>query len=75
LEEFGDFCKECGKQYPWYVYDFHHVDPSRKESRIELGYGWESIQDELRKCVLVCANCHREIHYRMSHEGEDTRNS
>lgn len=45
---------------------FHHLDPEQKEH----GFGdirsnpsnWISIVEELRKCILVCHNCHSEIH-------------
>ena len=25
--------------------------------------GWIQLEDEVRKCLLVCSNCHKEIHY------------
>jgi predicted HNH restriction endonuclease len=45
--------------------DFHHVDSTKKEFGIgNSGYtrSWEKVKKELDKCILVCANCHREIH-------------
>ena len=42
----------------------HHIDPKTKEFGIgDTGYtkSWEKIRNEADKCVLVCANCHREI--------------
>ena len=45
--------------------EFHHVDPSGKDFALS-GDGqtrsWEIIKIEIDKCILVCANCHREIH-------------
>ena len=61
----GGKCQVCG--YNKYVgaLDFHHIDESTKEFDLStrgLTRSWERIKKELEKCVLVCANCHREIH-------------
>lgn len=49
---------------------FHHLDPSLKEiafSEIRANpKSWDKIVRELRKCVLVCNNCHAEIHAGMT---------
>jgi predicted HNH restriction endonuclease len=44
--------------------EFHHLDPSIKESKI-IGStaSLEKQRAEVKKCILVCANCHREIHH------------
>lgn len=59
-------CDDCGLQYPSYVMDFDHVrgvktaDISRMLSRLSRGtMTFERILDEIAKCDLVCANCHR----------------
>lgn len=65
VEYLGNKCSKCGNSYPDSVYDFHHIDPSRKEETLSylLRCGkWENIKKELKKCILVCANCHRIIH-------------
>jgi hypothetical protein len=44
---------------------FHHRDPEGKDfgiSRAATLMSWEKIKDELDKCVLLCSNCHAEIH-------------
>jgi hypothetical protein len=45
--------------------DFHHKDPAKKDPNWRLMRNWtfERIKDELEKCLLVCRNCHAEIHY------------
>ena len=65
VREKGNKCAICGKQYPNYVYDFHHLDPSKKD--FNLGnktstVKWETVKKEIDKCILVCANCHRILH-------------
>jgi hypothetical protein len=64
IEYKGGKCQVCGYiKYPGGL-DFHHLDPSEKEFGIgDKGYtrSWEKVKDELDKCILVCANCHREI--------------
>jgi len=60
----GGKCQICG--YDKYVgaLDLHHIDESQKSFGIgDKGYtrSWEKTKQELDKCILVCANCHREI--------------
>ena len=60
----GGKCVCCGYDKHAGVLDFHHVNPAEKEFSIGArGYtrSWEKIKQELHKCILVCANCHREI--------------
>jgi len=67
----GGACSICGYNdlscLP--VFEFHHIDASTKgtnlnSSMINLRIGdWDKVKDELNKCILVCANCHRKIHY------------
>ena len=61
----GGCCQCCN--YNRYVgaLEFHHLNPDEKDFGIaSKGYtrSWERNKEELDKCVLVCANCHREIH-------------
>jgi hypothetical protein len=64
VEYKGGRCVKCG--YCRYVgaLEFHHLDPSGKDVTIShLGHTtFRKITAELDKCILVCANCHREIH-------------
>lgn len=65
IKAFGDKCCICGRTFPQEVFEFHHLNPETKE--FSLGkirsncFSWERIVNELRKCVMVCANCHRLI--------------
>jgi hypothetical protein len=65
-------CSICGESRHWCL-DFHHTDPSIKtmnisEYSISGTASFETkkkrILDELEHCVVVCANCHRDIHYK-----------
>ncbi|MCX6718519.1 MAG: HNH endonuclease signature motif containing protein [Candidatus Staskawiczbacteria bacterium] len=60
----GGKCQICGyNKYPGAL-DLHHIDGKQKSFGIgDKGYtrSWEITRKELDKCILVCANCHREI--------------
>jgi len=60
----GGKCQVCN--YDKYVgaLEFHHIDPNTKEFSIGHNkmYSMERIKKELDKCLLLCANCHREFH-------------
>ena len=65
VEYKGGKCVFCGYAKDIVALDFHHLDESRKDfglSQRGLTRSWERIKQELDKCILVCANCHREIH-------------
>lgn len=60
----GGKCQICGYAKYQGALDLHHLDPSTKEFGIgDKGYtrSWKKVEQELDKCVLVCANCHREV--------------
>ena len=70
VEHLGGKCQRCG--YSKYIgaLEFHHKDPSDKDLTIaDSGKKWDNIKEEVEKCMLLCANCHREIHYenRLAH--------
>lgn len=54
-------CADCGIKYPSYVMDFDHVrgDKIHKVSHLVLHGTRESVEEEIKKCEVVCANCHR----------------
>jgi predicted HNH restriction endonuclease len=59
-------CKHCDINLleNYWLADFHHNIPTEKEISIsELCYkGWERVKTELKKCTLLCSNCHRTLH-------------
>ena len=68
IEYKGGSCERCGitiKESNYFIFDFHHINTKEKDpnfKRIKF-QKWESIKKELNKCMLVCSNCHRTIHY------------
>ena len=62
----GSKCQICGYDKCDSALEFHHIDPKQKDSsitnmiqtRVELNI----LIKEVDKCILICANCHRELH-------------
>ena len=59
-------CNSCGDER-WYILEFHHSDPDSKDGNVVdmavNGYSKDRILEEIEKCEVLCANCHRELHY------------
>jgi len=62
-EVMGGSCVICGYSKSWRALQCHHTDPSTKSFSISGGHSrsWGSIKSELKKCVLLCSNCHAEV--------------
>ena len=75
VEYKGGKCEICGYDKCIAALDFHHLDPNEKEYAICNGdyKSFEKVKKEVDKCILVCANCHREIHYKENLEKEKER--
>jgi hypothetical protein len=61
----GGKCEICGYNKCIGALEFHHLDPNEKDFGIaNKGYtrSWDKVKIEIDKCIMVCANCHREIH-------------
>lgn len=61
----GGKCCLCGYNKCKSAMDFHHIDDNNKKFGLSvrgLTRSWDKTKTELDKCILVCANCHREIH-------------
>ena len=73
----GGKCEKCGYNKNLGALEFHHLDPSIKEFNLDERHlsntTIEKILNELDKCILVCSNCHKEIHY--PHLNEDNLNN
>lgn len=63
-------CTKCGENHPACI-EFHHLDPSTKEHGISyLRNSKKKLAEELKKCIVLCSNCHKKLHYE---EREQTR--
>lgn len=64
VEYKGGECQICGYKKCMRSLDFHHLDPTKKEFAISTfkNKKIEKLKIELDKCILVCSNCHGEIH-------------
>lgn len=66
IESMGNSCQICGYDKCDSALELHHIDPSKKEFSF-AGFraaprAIDKIRDELKKCILLCSNCHREVH-------------
>ena len=69
VEYKGGKCETCGYYRCIDAFEFHHNDLSKKDFGIsEKGYtrSWNKVMQELDKCKLLCANCHRELHAKLA---------
>ena len=58
----GGRCQICGYDKCIAALEFHHPNPKNKRGE-PGGMGDANSWKEIEKCILVCSNCHREIHY------------
>lgn len=62
----GGACEICGYCKNIAALEFHHLNPEEKEFNVDMrkfsNMNLEKLEAELEKCILVCANCHRELH-------------
>lgn len=59
-------CEKCGYNRCVEVLDYHHIDPLTKVGEVSdlvTKYNIQSALEEIKKCVLLCSNCHREYHF------------
>lgn len=62
FKQFKGCC--CCKEKEPVVLEFHHLDQSKKHKNVTSmsGCNIDKIKNEIRKCVVICANCHRKLH-------------
>lgn len=67
-------CARCGFDDPRAL-DFHHLDPASKTlavSQLIARASWQAVLDEIDRCEVVCANCHRILHHEEDAVREDS---
>jgi len=66
VSRLGGGCSKCGYNKNLSALEFHHLDPSTKsielDNRTLSNSSIETIEKELLKCILICSNCHSELH-------------
>lgn len=66
IQKYNSKCSVCEKELPSCVFEFHHLNPSEKEynvsTLIQYYKNKERAYNEIKKCIMVCANCHKIIH-------------
>ena len=72
LQKYKEFhgCMDCKVKFPYYVLDLDHRDPHQKRfapNRLSLNLSWDQMTEEIAKCDVVCANCHRIRSYLKGH--------
>lgn len=67
VEYKGGECNVCGYNKCIDALDFHHIDGKKDFGISQDGItrSWERVKAEIDKCILICANCHREEHSKL----------
>lgn len=71
VEMKGGKCERCGYDKCIDALEFHHLDPTTKDFKLAntgSAPSFEKYLEETNKCILLCANCHREEHWRQRQE-------
>lgn len=67
----GGRCERCGYNKCMDALQFHHLDPNKKDFALSKSTrSYEELKAEVDKCILLCANCHAEIHYELNQQKE-----
>ena len=66
----GGKCSICGYNKCVDALEFHHTSPKMKDFKLGSGntMSWKDYKKEALKCILVCSNCHKEIHSKMGYK-------
>lgn len=76
LEYLGDKCERCGYDKCPSALHFHHKNPEEKDfelSHVTCSAFNDKIKQELDKCIVLCSNCHAEVHWEESTEKLNSR--
>ncbi|MGQ4660435.1 hypothetical protein [Lysobacter sp. F6437] len=67
IDEAGGCCTACGYKRNFAALTWHHRDPAAKAFALDVramsNRSETEIRAEVAKCVLLCANCHAEVHF------------
>lgn len=64
VEYMGGKCVRCNYNKCIEALEFHHKNPKEKDFSLSknMNMAWHKIEKELNKCIIVCSNCHKEVH-------------
>jgi len=62
VKDRGGECQLCGYKKHNCALVLHHVDPSKKDINFHHINSWSKFKKEIKKCILLCFNCHQEFH-------------
>ena len=67
IQRLGGKCSVCGYNKNLAALQFHHLDEDLKEHELDMrslsNRKLDAVLEEFEKCILLCANCHAELHY------------
>ena len=67
----GNKCVDCSREANkdnFHIFDLHHLDPKEKDHSVRTDSKWSSkIEEEVKKCILLCSCCHRDRHFKEKH--------
>ncbi|MHA7834909.1 MAG: hypothetical protein ACX94A_10565 [Algiphilus sp.] len=67
INALGGACSQCGYSRSLAALAFHHVNPGDKAFSFDIrslsNRSWSEVEREAKKCVVLCANCHAELHF------------
>lgn len=73
LDLYQTKCSKCGYNINPHCLSFHHLDPNLKSFSIDIRHcsnrSWDTLIEESKKCILLCMNCHTELHNPMGPDG------
>lgn len=66
INSLGGKCAKCGYSKCMAALEFHHTNPENKSFQLDMrslsNRSFDKCLEEASKCILLCANCHRELH-------------
>lgn len=70
IKMLGGKCSKCGYNKCIDALEFHHENPNEKEFKLGSGntMSWQEYKKEANKCILLCSNCHKEIHANLGYK-------
>ncbi|NBO23398.1 HNH endonuclease [bacterium] len=74
VEYKGGCCQKCGYDKYFGALEFHHINPEEKDfnpSHYKKYAFDDRVKTELDKCLLLCANCHRETHHEINEKKKE----